>query len=144
MNMQKYREINTPYKTIEHKGIAYGVCTDYDHISRYRSLRQVTHNVDDTSERFIGHETVNPFRVSENVKYYKVPTVMENRLDLIAEEQLGSAGYAWIIAYFNDIEDGYTVQPGQTLKIPQSITSLFANGEILQNVSPFALNLSQE
>ena len=64
--------------------------------------------------------------------------------DIIAKKTLGDATYSWIIAYFNKIEDGYTVQDGQVLMIPNSITTLFKTGEILQSISPNLLNLGEE
>ena len=73
-----------------------------------------------------------------------VETGEENRLDLIANTYLGSATYSWVIAYFNQIEDGYTVREGQTLIIPKTITSLFSDGEILAPITALALNLGEE
>lgn len=142
--MSTLRDINTPYKELEHKGIEYSVCKDYDHISRYKGLRQVVHNPADSEERFIALETPNPFTTNVEVDYYEVPTYQENRLDIIAQDKLGSASYSWVIAYFNRIEDGFTVKPGQKLIIPKQFTSLFNRGEILQSVSPLALNLGSE
>lgn len=142
--MSTLRDINTPYKELEHKGIEYSVCKDYDHISRYKGLRQVVHNPADSEERFIALETPNPFTTNVEVDYYEVPTYQENRLDIIAQDKLGSASYSWVIAYFNRIEDGFTVKPGQKLIIPKQFTSLFNKGEILQSVSPLALNLGSE
>ena len=142
--MDTYRDINTPYKVIEHKGIEYSVCKEYDHISRYKGLRQVVHNPADIATRFIALETTNPFSTNTDVEYYEVLTHEENRLDLIAKAKLGSATYSWVIAYFNNIEDGFTIKPGQKLLIPKQLTSLFSAGEILQSVSPLALNLGSE
>lgn len=142
--MSTLRDINTPYKELEHKGIEYSVCKDYDHISRHKGLRQVVHNPIDSEDRFIALETPNPFTTNVEVDYYEVPTHQENRLDIIAQYKLGSASYSWVIAYFNGIEDGFTVKPGQKLIIPKQFTSLFNKGEILQSVSPLALNLGSE
>ena len=64
--------------------------------------------------------------------------------DTEVSEKLGSASYAWILAYFNDISDGYSCYQGQILAIPKSLYSLFNDGEVLQTVSPFALNLGAE
>ena len=74
---------------------------------------------------------------------YQVIT-RDDRLDLIAKEQLGSATYSWVIAYFNNIADGFTVLEGTTLQIPNSITELFNKGEILSSVSVNKLNLGKE
>jgi hypothetical protein len=63
---------------------------------------------------------------------------------LIAEKFLGSASYAWVIAYFTQIEDGFTCRLGQQLKIPKSITDLMRSGEILQSVTALTLNLGSE
>ena len=139
-----YRDINTPYDELVHNGIEYSVCKEYHHISRHKGLRQVVHNPARTDERFIALETPNPFATHVDVTYYEVPTYEENRLDLIAKKLLGAAGYSWVIAYFNNIEDGFTVKPGQKLKVPKQLTSLFNTGEILQSVSPLALNLGSE
>jgi hypothetical protein len=73
--------------------------------------------------------------------YYTVPSNRENRLDLIANEKLGSASYAWVIAYFNHIDDGFTVAEGTKLAIPTSVTKLFETGELLAPVPANNLNL---
>lgn len=132
-----------PYKQLEYKGIQYSVCRDFDHISRYRGLRQVVHQYDEP-DRFVSLETPNPFETHADVAYYVVPAYLENRLDIIAYEQLGNANYAWVIAYMNGIADGYTVKEGQRLQIPNSITALFNKGELLSAVSPMMLNLGSE
>ena len=132
-----------PYKEIEYFGIQYGVCRDFDHISRYRGLRQVTHDSTQPS-RFVTLETPNPFSSHAAVKYYDVPAYEENRLDLIAYKFLGSAQYAWVIAFFNNIEDGYTVREGQRIVVPNAITDLFNKGEMLAPVNPTMLNLGEE
>lgn len=132
-----------PYKEMPYYGIQYGVCYDYNHISRYKGLRSVVHNPAEL-DRFVAPETPNPFHTSIEVNYYTVPAYEENRLDLIADKFLGSATYSWVIAYFNSIEDGYTVSEGRRLAIPKSFTSLFNNGEVLASVSPLALNLGSE
>lgn len=137
------QNILTPYKELEHKGIQYSTCREYDHISRHRGLRQVVHSPQDV-DRFIALETSNPFTTSADVTYHDVTAVEENRLDLIAHKYLGSASYSWVIAYFNEIEDGFTIREGQRLAIPKSVSSLFNKGEILAPVSPLALNLGQE
>ena len=140
------RDLTLPYDTIKHEGIAYKVCRDFDHISRYRNLRQVGHAIDnpDVNERCTTLETVNPFVTHTEVKYHEVTVPEENRLDLIAEKELGSPTYSWVIAYFNKIEDGYTVREGQKLIIPTSITALLGNGEILAPITALKLNLGEE
>ena len=140
----KYYDTLVPYKEVEYGGIQYGVCRDFNHISRYRCLRQIVHNPDDISERFISPETVNPFTSHCDVDYYEVLANEENRLDIIAYKKLGSASYSWVIAYFNQIEDGFTVREGQRLVIPKSISSLFNSGEMLASISPLQLNLGNE
>lgn len=133
-----------PYRVLEHTGIQYSVCRDYGHISRYRGLRQVVHDYSG-SDRFIALETCNPFVTSNTeVSYYEVPYHEENRLDLIAYKFLGDANYGWVIAYFNQIADGYTVKVGQLIAIPKYITSLFNKGEVLAPISPTTLNLGTE
>lgn len=133
-----------PYKVLDYNGIQYGVCRDFNHISRYRGLRQVVHEYD-TEDRFVALETQNPFVTNDtDVLYYEVPYSEENRLDLIAYRFLGNACYGWVIAYFNRIMDGYTVRSGQLLAIPRSITNLFKKGELLAPISPTTLNLGTE
>lgn len=133
-----------PYRVLEHNGIQYTTCRDFNHVSRCKGLRQVIHNPEE-STRFIALETPNAF-VSNNVDvvYYDVPAHEENRLDLIAHKFLGSAQYSWVISYFNGIEDGYTVNEGQRLQIPKTISSLFNTGEILAPISALQLNLGEE
>lgn len=133
----------TPYKEVERDPIQYTYCVDYHHISRYKSLRQVVHQ-GLSDDRFVSLETVNPFTTYTRFSKYIVPHDRENRLDLIAEEQLGSATYAWIIAYVNKIDDGFTVIEGTELLIPYSVTSLFNKGEILEAITANKLNLGSE
>lgn len=137
------RDLTLPYITLEHEGIAYSVCRDYNHISRYRNLRQVVH-CPNTLDRYVTLETVNPFTTHTEVKYHEVTVPEENRLDLIAQKELGSATYSWVIAYFNSIEDGYTVREGQKLIIPNNVTALLSNGEILAPITALKLNLGEE
>lgn len=138
------RDLTTSYDTIEHEGIVYSVCRDFNHISRYRNLRQVVH-CPDTLDRYVTLETSNPFVTHTEIKYHEVTVNEENRLDLIAEKELGSATYGWVIAYFNSIEDGYTVREGQRLKIPSAgVTALLNTGEILAPITQTRLNLGEE
>ena len=141
--MKYGRDLTKPYAEIEYDGIAYTSCKDFNHISRYRNLRQVVHNPN-SFDRCITLETVNPFVTNTQVKYHEVTVNEENRLDVIAEKELGSATYSWIIAYFNSIEDGYTVREGQRLIIPDGVTALFSNGEILAPVATIRVNLGEE
>lgn len=134
----------TPYKTLDYEGIEYNVCKDYDHISRYKGLRQVAHNPNSMSERYLTLEIPNPFQSNVEVHYYEVPVSRENRLDLIANEFLGSPTYSWVISYFNNIEDGFTVRPGQRIMIPKSFTSLFNNNEVLASIPATKLQLGSE
>lgn len=138
----KILNTTTPFKEIDYEGIQYGVCRDFNHISRYRGLRQVVHCPNTT--RYIALETTNPFTTNTTVSFYDVSADEEDRLDLIAKKTLGDSTYSWIIAYFNRIEDGYSCPEGTRLMIPNSITTLFNKGEILQSVSPTALNLGSE
>lgn len=140
----KFYDTLQPYDILEHNGIQYGVCRDFDHISRYRRLRQVIHSPADIKERFVALETPNPFETHSDIIYYEVPGYEENRLDLIAYKLLGSAQYAWVIAYFNGIEDGFTVQQGQKLVVPKTFAQLYNKGEVLASVSPLTLNLGTE
>lgn len=132
-----------PYKTLDYKGIQYTSCRNFNHISRYRGLRQVIHSPNEP-DRLVTLETPNPFATNTDVNYYEVSADTENRLDVIAYRFLGSAQYAWVIAYFNGIEDGFTCREGQKLAIPKSISSLFNTGEILQAVPASTLNLGSE
>lgn len=133
----------TPYKKVERDPIQYTYCVDYNHISRYRCLRQIIHQ-GQSDDRYIALETSNPFITSAKARYYTVPYHLENRLDIIARDQLGSANYAWVIAYFNNIQDGYTVLEGTQLAIPESISTLFEKGEILQSITATKLHLGSE
>lgn len=134
----------TPYKEIPAYPIQYGVCKDYDHISRYSRLRQVVHSTG-TINKFVSLETSNPFETHiTTMKVHEVTAVEENRLDLIAEKYLGCASYSWVIAYVNGIEDGYTVREGQKLNIPNSVTDLMKHGELLESVPAMQLNLGVE
>ena len=141
--MNYARDLTQPYDEIEHRGIAYSVCREFDHISRYRTLRQVVHNPNDL-DRFVTLETPNPFTTHTDVIYHDVTVNEINRLDIIAQTYLGSPTYAWVIAYFNRIEDGFTVQEGQKLMIPRNVTALFENGEILEPRTALVLNLGEE
>lgn len=132
-----------PYCEVEHKGIQYTTCREYSHISRYACLRQVVHNPG-YSGRFIALETPNSFSSNVDVVYHDVKAHEENRLDLIAYQYLGTAQYAWVIALFNNVQDGYTIHEGQRLAIPTNISSLFGKGEILAPVSALKLNLGSE
>jgi len=138
----KILNTTTPYRVVDYEGIQYGVCRDYDHISRHRGLRQVVHCPD--TDRYVALETPNPFSSKSNVTFYDVDASEEDRLDIIAYKTLGDSTYSWVIAYFNGIQDGYSCPEGSRLMIPTSITTLFDKGEILQSVSPTALNLGSE
>lgn len=134
-----------PYKKLKHKGIDYSCCRDFDHISRYRGLRQVIHSPDDTDDRLLSLESPNPFETEGlPVVYHEVEHDEINRLDLIADRYLGSAQYSWVISYFNSISDGFSCNLGQKLIIPTSVTSLMSSGELLQNVIALKLNLGSE
>lgn len=133
-----------PYDILDYKGIQYGVCRDFNHISRYRRLRQIIHTPSDLVDRFVTLETPNAFETHSEVVYYTVPATEENRLDIIAYRFLGSAQYAWTIAYFNGIEDGFTVHEGQKIMIPKTFSQLYNKGECLSSVNPITLNLGTE
>lgn len=142
--MQDMYNTLSPYREVEYDGIQYSVCKEYDHICRYKGLRQVIHNYDNVENRFVSHETSNPFSSHLRKKYYTVPANRENRLDLIAYEQLGSSQYAWVVAYFNGIADGFTVREGQLLAMPTDVSLLFNSGEVLQSIPATQLNLGRE
>lgn len=137
-------DLTLPYKVVPHEGISYSVCKDFDYISRYRNLRQVVH-LPNSADRYVTFETTNPVVTNDlPVIYHVVESSEVNRLDIIAHRYLGSASYGWVIAYFNQIEDGYTVLEGQTIIIPKTITDLFSEGEILASVTALKLNLGEE
>ena len=142
--MIQIKDLTQPYKTADYTGIAYSTCVNYDFISRYRNLREIVIGLN-SEEKFTLLETVNPL-VTNNLEiiYHVVELSEENRLDLIANKYLGSATYSWVIAYFNKIDDGYTVREGQTIIIPKTITALFSNGEILAPITALKLNLGEE
>lgn len=139
----KLLDTTNPYDVVERDEIEYTVCRDFDHISRYKGLRQVIHE-GTQPDRYVALETSNAFTTNLDVTYYTVPSHLENRLDIIAYKLLGSASYAWVIAYFNDISDGFTVQEGQKLAIPNNVSLLFNSGECLAPVSAFRLNFGSE
>lgn len=133
-----------PYEEVNYKGIEYTVCKDYDHISRYKRLRQVIHLLEG-SDRFISLEIQNGYNYKDlSIEYYEVTTRTENRLDLISYSYFGTASYSWIIAYINGISDGYTVLEGQVLMIPTAFSELFSSNCVLSAVSPTSLNLGTE
>ncbi|MCM1222698.1 MAG: hypothetical protein NC548_50400 [Lachnospiraceae bacterium] len=138
-----YYDTLQPYGVVEHTGIEYTVCRDFSHISRYKGLRQLVHNPQE-SDRFITLETPNPLITNARFRYYDVPATEENRLDLIAYKFFGSAQYSWVISYFNSIDDGFTVVEGQRLKILDNFTDLFSKGELLASIPALQLNLGTE
>lgn len=141
--MAKFPDTWRPYRKIKRDPIQYTYCVDYDHISRYRALRQVVHEGKQPT-RFIGLETSNPFNTRAQMKIYTVPAHLENRLDIIARDHLGSAKYSWIIAYINHIQDGFTVLEETKLKIPVSLSELFEDGECLAAIEATKINLGSE
>lgn len=135
----------TPYKILPHEGIQYSVCREYDHISRHKGLRQIIHQPQNIYDRMITLETPNSFAETNlSFRYHDVLPKEENRLDVVAYEYLGSASYGWVIAYYNGIDDGYTLRPGQRIRIPDNVTSLMKSGEVLQSVTALQLNLGSE
>ena len=134
----------SPYKKLPRLGIQYSVCREYDHISRHRGLRQVVHGPNSV-DRYMALEVPNPIEESNvSFVYHEVTPSEENRVDVIAYNYLGNASYGWVICYYNNIEDGYTVRPGQKLRIPKSITDLMTTGNLLQSVTALQLNLGSE
>lgn len=134
----------SPYRKLPDTSIQYTVCREYDHISRNRSLRQVIHNPEDLN-RFIALEVPNPITESDlQFEYHEVTPDEQDRLDIISYNYYGTASYNWVIAYFNNIEDGYTVHPGQTVRLPRDISSLMTTGNIMQSVTALKLNLGTE
>ena len=126
MNGYDYNTV-TPYKVLPHKRILYNPCHDYDHISRYKGLRQITH-ITENNDRFMTLEGPNAFTTNSDVNIYDVPTYMENRIDLIANQHLGAASYGWIISNFNDIEDNFTVielAEEETIVAPDTVELLY-------------------
>lgn len=134
----------TPYKKVERDPIQYTYCVNYDHICRYMTLRQVIHQGNHVDNRYTSLETTNPFKTSAAMRIYTVPSHLENRLDVIAYNELGSSRYSWVIAYINKISDGFTVLEGTQLKIPVSISQLFESGEILGAIEATRINLGSE
>ena len=135
----------TPYKTLEYNSISYTSCRDFDNLNRYKGLRQVIHSPYKESERMMTLESPNPFMTTHvEVIWHCVKSTEENRLDLIAEQYLGSAEYSWVISYFNEITDGFTCYEGQKLRIPKSVSDLMKPGELLAPVPALKLNLGTE
>lgn len=132
-----------PYEEVPYEGIEYSTCKDYDHVSRYRRLRQIVHHLDDL-DRFTTLELQNGYDYSTlECEYYVVDESRQNRLDLISYDYYGTPSYAWVIAYVNGIEDGYTVLGGRVLKLPKSVSELFKNGSVLSAIPPTSLNLGE-
>ena len=131
------------YSEVQRDDIQYTYCRDFNHVSRYRGLRQVIHQ-GQSPDRYVALEGPNAFETHTNVTYYTVPANRENRLDIIAQELLGSADYKWVIAYFNGITDGFSVREGMTLMVPKTVSSLFEAGEVLSPVPATKLNLGSE
>lgn len=138
-----FQDTMQPYDLVNTDPIQYTYCHEYDHISRYKGLRQVIHQADST-DRYITLETPNEYDAPADLTYYTVPANRENRLDVIAKEQLGSASYRWVLAYFNNIEDGFTCRQGTRLAIPRSISELMESGQILAPISVNKLNLGSD
>lgn len=132
-----------PYAASERQSIQYTFCKEYPHISRYRALRQIVHEPDQSC-RFVAPETSNAFKTQLTCKYYQVSNDEVNRLDLIAQKLLGSPTYGWVLAYFNQIPDGFTVRAGQNLKYPANFTDLFNKGECLEPITALQLTLTEE
>lgn len=143
---------NTDYQR-NRMNIQYSNCCEYTHISRYSCLREINHSYkvpkgkgEYAINQFSALESVNPIHSNMDVVYYTVRAEEENRLDLIAAKYLGSARYAWVIAYINEIHDGFSVFEGTRLKIPasRSVISLMDSGEMLEAINPLMLNLGEE
>ena len=144
LDTNKYNFMSqTLYNGHIRESIQYTTCRDFPYISRYRNLRQVIHNPD-SYDRFITLELCNDISVDIPVKSYVVPDTEENRLDMIAYKKLGSAQYAWLLAYVNNIYDGYTVAAGQVISVPLNITDLFLKDKLLAPVSAAELTLGSE
>lgn len=139
----KYYNTLIPYKILPHTGIQYSVCRDFNHICRYRNLRRIVHNPNE-SDRFVSLETPNAFKSAASVTNFIVPSFLEHRLDVISYQLLGDATYSWILSYINKISDGFSAVEGQTLSIPKSITQFFDKGELLEPINPIQLNLGEE
>lgn len=139
-----YYDTLIPYKVLPHLGIEYNVCRNFDHISRYKGLRQVVHAPLDQDQRFIALETVNPIDIHASYSWYEVMPTEENRLDLIAKKFYGSAQYSWVISYMNRIEDGFSVASGQRIMILDNFMDLFNSGELLASIPAMILNLGAE
>ena len=139
-----YYDTLKPYKTVDNGGIEYTVCRDFNHISRYKGLRQVVHNPMDTDSRYIALETVNAIKSNAKYSWYEVLPMEQDRLDLIAKKFYGSAQYGWVIAYMNRIEDGFSVSSGQKIMILDNFMDLFNTGELLASIPAMILNLGYE
>lgn len=136
-------DTTSPYDSVPYEGIEYSTCKDFDHISRYRRLRQIVHYLE-TPDRFTTLELQNGYDYSGmEFDYYVVGEDRENRLDLVSYDYYGTPSYAWAIAYVNGIEDGYSVMSGRTLKMPKVVTELFKNGSVLSAVPATSLNLGE-
>ena len=76
--------------------------------------------------------------LNSGIIYHEVENSEVNRLDLIADKYLGSAQYSWVIAYFNNISDGFSCNTGQKLMIPTSKINIY----YLYPINPIFLTTS--
>lgn len=87
----------------------------YDYISRYASVPNYYHKVDDKEFAGLGAN------LKKNVPFASHAVKYEDTLDSLALKYYNNPTYWWIIAYFNDIQDAFIDLKTRysTLKIPQ-------------------------
>lgn len=100
----------------------------YKNASRYKNLRTIK----DEETGKIHHESWNQQAIplSSDDVYVTVTNETENRLDIIAYQQYGSARYWWILALANYIIDPFEIPTGSTLRVPP-LLSLYKSGGVL-------------
>lgn len=67
---------------------------------------------------------------SESYSEYIVPKCEEGRLDLVANRVYGDSTLFWVIGYYNEIVDPFSIKRGDVLKIPP-LASLYRSGGVL-------------
>jgi len=86
-------------------------------ISRYNFVKRIPGGISISSASFVIFNAVSRGIISTN------NIVMDEgrRLDQIAGEQYGDAGYWWVIAAASGIGWGLQVPPGTLVKVPNSL-----------------------
>ena len=93
-------------------------------ISRYKNFSRVRSSQID----YFRLETFPPISAADlqNIPHTTIIFKETDRLDLLAEEFMGSATYWWVICLMNNLVSpfSYNLLPGTTLKIPHEVNSI--------------------